>query len=206
MYYYNNLDFWDNLCIIIQRYNYILYHSCNPQHTLSPELYIDLYIFNLLREVLLATSNRKSKNVWMELLQEQNPDLLPPHHENESAKPAYIQRMRLEKAQRESAHLVISDLPGSHHEGQAAGADKSATGCSLSLPGSSLMSTSHSLHQKSLNPSTSDSAVPPVLVTPVQMLWSSDQASTEPIPPPPPAGPVQLTVSSLSISSSDHSL
>jgi len=46
-------------------------------------------------EIMLVTSDRKAKNIWIELLQQQNPSLLPPSHEEDlSLKPAYIQRLR----------------------------------------------------------------------------------------------------------------
>ena len=118
------------------------------------------------REMLLATSNRKSKNVWMELLQEQNPDLLPPQHdEDESAKPAYIQRMRLEKAQRENGHAVSSCLPGSLQRRQSSKPHQSRTRRSFSLPGTGLRSLRHSfhlpLHARKSDPGTSATTVRP---------------------------------------------
>ena len=81
------------------------------QHSLFPSPLPPPHI----REMLLATSHRKAKNIWMELLQEQNPRLLPPVVENASSKPAYIQRMRLEKAMRgdgrSTATLPVSGRP-----------------------------------------------------------------------------------------------
>lgn len=46
-------------------------------------------------EILLAASSRKSKNIWIEMFQSQNPYLLPCAKDDPKRKPAYIQNLRL---------------------------------------------------------------------------------------------------------------
>ncbi len=45
-------------------------------------------------EILLATTCRKAMNIWIELLQSQNPTLLPSSRDDTKGKPAYIQVLR----------------------------------------------------------------------------------------------------------------